>query len=249
MNRRWHIAKVRHYIEELGMEVVIDPAKSFDVAMYWSFNRTQQPLDNVLKDMIKQGIKIINIGCWDITKSKNEEVMKRVFGYNTIVDPTKESEFCEKSEQQGRHSTTIMNKFEGYRDGYIYVKLIDNIVDGKAESYRVFVTGGKFILFYKKRLPIEKRFARTGGATIELFTEGTQVFTQEELSKIHAYCHEYPVDYTELDVLRDSDGKIYIVDNNNMPGMSGKMKTRLVEEGYFDMLCDEFYKMCERHKI
>lgn len=251
-HRRWPFTVVRRYVESLNIQLVTDPKAAFDVALYFSFHRTVRPWNAVLRDMVHRGVPVLNSGCLDITKSRNEVVMKTVFGYNTIVDPMVTPVFGEKIEEQGRHSITIMRReeFTARKPNHIYVKLINSIYDGLAEAWRVYVFGGRVVFAYRSMKPEHKRFGRSSAHVSQEFTQDFwQHFTRLELDGIEEYCKMYPVEYTELDVLRDrDDGRIYIVDNNNMPAMGERTWAGLNEQGWWPLLCEAFMDMLHKAK-
>jgi hypothetical protein len=65
--------------------------------------------------------------------------------------------------------------------------------------------------------------------------EASELFSAEELLKIHQFAVLSKLDFGELDILRDTnDGKIYIVDVNNTPygppqGLSAKDNRQAIQ--------------------
>ena len=67
---------------------------------------------------------------------------------------------------------------------------------------------------------------------------------------IRRYCELYPVEFTELDVVRDlDDGRIYVVDNNNMPAMLESVRGGLEKLGHWRVLCDAFKNMLQAYRV
>ena len=98
----------------------------------------------------------------------------------------------------------------------VYQKEIDNITgDGLVLDYRVPVHGNNIPLVYLKYRPMETRFSNTNNF-VEM-KETPEIFSDEEIEKILKFTEKMGIDFGELDILRDKDGRIYIVDVNSSP--------------------------------
>ena len=247
-HKRWDITKLKSYIEITGIKITANPSDRFDAIIYWSYHKLKRPLDDTLRRLQKE-YHVINIGGWDITKTRNEQVMKEVFGYNTIIDPRKEKVFLEKSELQGVHDMKIMTGFRGFRNRYLYVKLLDTSLNGMYRDFRICVFGNKISLVITKDKAPGDRFAGAIRAKVKAYYDASDLFTQDEIAKICAYCETYKTEFTELDAVRDKDGRLYILDNNNIPSFSLTMKKLFAgdDNRLLKYLSDEFYQMVRNY--
>lgn len=243
-HKRWDITQLKPYIEITGIKTTVDPNDRFDAVIYWSYHKLKRPLDNVLRRLQKE-YHVVNIGGWDITKTRNEQVMKEIFGYNTIIDPRKEKIFLEKSELQGAHDMKIMTRFRGFRDRCLYVKLLDTSLNGMYRDFRIYVFGNRILLVITKDKTPGDRFAGAIRARVKAYYDASDLFSQDEIDKICAYCRIYMTEFTELDAARDKDGRLYILDNNNMPSFNPTMKKLFAEDDdrLLKYLSNEFYQM------
>ncbi len=243
--RNWKYSKVKLYVAKGGIKVTNNFKRKFDVALYWSYHRLKGEVDGTLKKLIERD-QIINAGCIDIRKSKVEQVMKKAFGYNAVIDPKKEPLFIEKSELQAAHvvlgdSARIITEFEGEKEGFIYLKLIDNRVnDFMVRDYRVYYFDGRIPFVRTTDKPIDQRFRGSSCGVVKVTEDIESLFSKKEIAGIKRFCKLYPVDFTELDVIRDKDDRIYIVDNNPVAGNSKKNPSWLL-----DKLSLEFSNMLE----
>jgi len=220
IHRKWKITKLKVFCEAAGIEVVTDKTKPFDRVIYWSYHKTFRPhsIDTVNLD---NRHRMINFGCADIRKSKVENVMLQSFGYNAIINPEQSTNFLEKSELQGAHSLRICSKFEGYKGNCIYVKFLDGRIDEQTvRDYRIYVFGDKISLVVTKDKSVNDLFAGSLKSKMQCYYDPLELFTEKEIENILNFCSKYRVEVTELDAMRDSDGRLYIVDNNNIPAYS-----------------------------
>lgn len=247
---KYRVTQLKPYIEETGVEIARDKDDSYDVFLYWSYHKCVRPHDRFI---IERSLKehIINLGGWNCTKTYNEEVMNAVFGYNTIVDPhTYTRPMAEKSEKQGSHDLKIIKHFTEKKKNYIYVKLLDNrINENTVRDFRVFVYGYKVELVLIKDKDIEDRFGGAIKSTITVCDNPLDVFSGDEVNKLERFCVVYDTEFTELDVCRDADGKIYVVDNNNIPSYNPAIKPIFEADNrrLLGFLSDKFYKMLQRY--
>lgn len=211
----------------LGYRITSDTKKKYNLAIKWWLAFDGNPFAPEesfppLNGTRKNGVKLLNIHCNDISKERVSSVFEEVFGYSLSVDPRKYSGKCVmKSNWNALHEgriiecpTTTKNK------NVVYQKLIRNEVeDGLVEDMRVPIFGNKTPFVYLKYRSVKDRFVdrrHTGKkATI---VEVAEVLSADELNNIHRFCERIGLDYGEVDVLRDrDDGRIYIVDANNTP--------------------------------
>jgi len=109
-------------------------------------------------------------------------------------------------------------------------------------DYRIPIHGNQIPLVYLKHRPIETRFANSN-SFVDL-AQPQVLFSPTELSNILLFARKISLDFGELDVLRDKDGLIYIVDTNHkpagpplgLPDHLGKIAFNLMAESFSHML-------------
>ena len=201
-----------------GYRITNNPFKAINLAIKWK-DDTFPKTPEILRTLTQRGIRVLNIGCEDISKSTVDTVFQEVFGYGLRLDPRIYTGQCVmKSELNSRHDGKIIQcPIENIQENVIYQKLIDNQTsDSCTLDYRVPVLASTYIPFvYKKYLPLGKRFGGFSDLVSASVVEVSEVFSEDEVDKILEFCHRLKVDHAELDILRDKyDGKIYIVDLN-----------------------------------
>lgn len=225
-HERWAKTKMAAYIDEIGAKRVTDPSKSFDHVIYWSHDHLSVKHDDIILELARY-YDIINFGCNNVMKSKNEEIMMQAFGYNSLVNPYTSKQFLEKSEWQGKHEMHLKNRIRVKRPGYIYVKLIDSRINNDTvRDYRVIVFD-RVVALQTRDKPIADRFRscrKNRGGVTRWYYDINSFFSTSEIDNIEKYCNLYRSEITELDVLRDKDERLYIVDNNNISGYSDDMR-------------------------
>jgi glyoxylase-like metal-dependent hydrolase (beta-lactamase superfamily II) len=165
---------------------------------------------------LKPGAKLMNFGARDISKSRVAEVFEEVFGYALAIDPrTHIGPAAEKSELNAAHDGRVVQCPIEPQPGKTYQRLIDNRSADPhfVDDLRTPTVGGKPVLIFIKRRPVEKRFQNMNSACILRRVEDH--FSADEISKIEAFTKRIGLDWGGLDILRDrKDGRIYIVDAN-----------------------------------
>ncbi len=163
--------------------------------------------------------KILNGGSLDISKRTVQRVFKKTFGYPLEVNPLEfNGEILEKSDANATHDGRILRgplKSEDLHADRVYQKAIDNTVGDLVFELRVPIIGDNIPLVFRKYRTLENRFAVPNrSATME---EPQAVFSPAERTNLLSMARELGIDYGELDVLRDKDDRIYVVDANNTP--------------------------------
>lgn len=228
-------------------KISINPEKKCD-AVFWSHNITF-PDRAAIQPFSNRGKKVINSNCINLGKKLVGRSFEQVFGYSLDIDPaTYKGSIVEKSVYNGTNFATALKgpiPFQDIRENYVYQKEIDNRseFDDLTVVYRVPVYLGEIPIVYLKYRPYAVQF--TGTYTKVEVKKPRDLFTEEELSNILEMNKKMGIDYGECDVLRDTDGKIYVVDVNSNPGgppvkMSHQQK---VESG--KLLVPLFKKMIE----
>lgn len=157
---------------------------------------------------------IFNFRCTDISKSHVAAVFAQVFGYELAVDPRSwRGQAVEKGERNGAHDGRIVDCPCEPLAGKTYQRLVDTVrEDGFAYDLRTHCVGSKPLIVWEKRRAPEDRFLPPNLAVTTMGPE--EAFSADELTKISAFCDTMGADWCGLDVLRDRDGRIYVVDVN-----------------------------------
>ena len=165
---------------------------------------------------VKEGARLVNFGCQDVSKTTVAEVFERASGYTLKVDPTThQGRMVEKSEMNAAHDGRVL---EGPLDvpveGKAYQLLIDNEIEGGlVEDLRCCLVGGRPTVVFRKRRPLERRFLNENVEV--LLDEPANCYTADEIAVIERFAAELGLDWGGVDVLRDRmSGRIYIVDAN-----------------------------------
>ncbi len=154
-----------------------------------------------------------NWRCTDVTKSHVARVFEQAFGYPLMIDPaTAEGPLVEKGEDNGVHDGRIVMAPCPALPGKTYQKLIDNTEGDLVADLRTPCVGGRPACVFIKRRPVAERFANHNSSTT--LTTPQAVFSEAELESIAAFCAGMGLDWGGLDILRDKDGRIYVVDVN-----------------------------------
>jgi hypothetical protein len=188
----------------------------------------------------------------DISKRHVCEAFSSVFGYHLDVDATHyHGAIVEKANENATHDGRVLQgpiNPRDVREACVYQRLIDNSLgDGMTVlDYRVPIYGGQIPLVYLKYRPIEERFSNEN-TRVEL-AEPSAVFSHTELEKLAQFSHKLGIDYGEVDVLRDREGRIYVVDANNTPwgppnGLPGAAARLALER-----LATAFEQLIEKHQ-
>ncbi|QKT03353.1 hypothetical protein HUS23_05820 [Ectothiorhodospiraceae bacterium 2226] len=249
----------------LGYKLVNDPRRRHDVAVHL-FSSTRAEPGDVLR--LPKGGPLINGRLRDTSKTAVAAAFERSFGYALKVDPTRyEGKAVEKAEDNGVHDARVVDcplPPEAVRACYTYQKAVDNTLpDGGFLDYRVPVHGYSVPLVFCKHVMPGAQF-QSCYSRVDVRAPH-QVFDREELAKIVAFARDFGLEFGELDVLRDrTDGRIYIVDVNNVPvgprAQSGELikarpgpslsevdrKTMLQMAASFDQLVEESLMRAQR---
>ena len=236
--------KVRTYCTMGDIEMTDNPDSDYDAVMFWSYERYVWNRDeayHLLRDIM------INKGCYDSTKTHNEASMLAAFGYCSMVDDSYDGVILKKANRQCAHDMTVVDKVGANDNEFIYVKQIDNrINDNTVMDYRIFYFDGIIPLVITKAKPLKDRYAGAGESELMLYDRIHYVLSKDEMDGIDSYCRHYGSHITELDAIRDIDGRLYIVDNNNIAGQSNIIKQLLTDRRQWEPLADVFKYTVEK---
>jgi len=200
-----------------GHKMTTNPKKKFDFAILWQ-DLTFRTIDKTLKD-INQHKKVFNIKCKDISKEKVDQLFSKIFGYSIMIDPVIfQGKAIRKNNINGAHDAIIIDcPIKEKEPGYVYQKLINSeIKPGLFIEYRLFIIDRKISFTTIRHRPPHGRF--TGDDGTIYMTQTNKIFNQQEIDNINRFCHEFGLDYGELDTMRNlDDGKVYILDANTTP--------------------------------
>lgn len=165
---------------------------------------------------VKDGARLVNFGCQDVSKTTVAEVFARASGYTLKVDPTTyQGRMVEKSELNAAHDGRVLEgPLDAPVEGKAYQLLIDNEIEGGlVEDLRCCLVGGSPTVVFRKRRPLERRFLNENVEV--LLDEPANCYTADEIAVIERFAAELGLDWGGVDVLRDRmSGRIYIVDAN-----------------------------------
>lgn len=203
----------------LRYRVVADPHRHFDVAIkHLRGTHSDSPLLDQLpiaRDQIVNGHSI------DVSKQRVQQAFATVFGYALAVDPlTHAGAMVEKSDENARHDGRVVEgplEASAVDPAKVYQRLIRNESerDGCILDHRVPVHGGRIPLVYRKHRRVETRF-KNQNEFVELATPD-EAFSTAEQELLLRLADELAIDVGELDVLRDADRRLYVVDVANTP--------------------------------
>lgn len=184
-----------------------------DVVMHFE-DATYSP--NEAPTKLKPGVKLVNFTCRDVSKTNVSRASGIAFGRALAVDPTTYfGPAVEKSEINAAHDGRIVQCPTQPIPGRVYQRVIDNRIAGHAdlvEDLRTCTVGGKPVCVFLKRRQVTKRFLNTN--TEVLLRRPEEVFTPAEIDQIGAFTREIGLQWGGVDVLRDKDGSLHIVDAN-----------------------------------
>lgn len=204
-------------LTNLNYNITNKPSRKHQMAVYWEYLTFRE--EYAVMEEESKSKKVVNLFSRDISKIYVDNAFKKVFNYNTIIDPqTHTGKAVQKNDINAMHDGAVINcPISGIKEGYIYQILIDNSTpDNHVKDIRVPIINGLLDFVYIKYRDINERFKNTTVKTEVVKT--ADVFSLDEIDKINAFCKEISLEYGELDVLRDNNNnQIYVVDVNNTP--------------------------------
>ena len=206
-------AVITHVLNYLSIDVTTNPKA--DLKFHWDY-----------KDVNLGHKGWINGECKNVEKWYVDQVFTEVFGYSSFIDPTKSGICIKKNIQQCTKSAELIVTPCMIENGFIYQKYINNVVNGHREVLRL-VIAKKDIMIHTK---IMQGLVRDGAEhCIDVIVDwDKKLLSKDEKEKTILLCEKMGMEWGELDALRDSDGKLYIIDVNNIPAIQSvdKIKDR-----------------------
>jgi hypothetical protein len=208
----------RHYLYKLchflGYRMSKDPSVRACLTVHFR-DITKKEIDPTLARLQDAGRYIVNYGCTDISKSRVDEAFREVFGYSAAIDPLiHEGKYVRKSERNATHDGQIFDMPMAPQAGYVYQILIDTEREGRLQEYRVPLVGDSIPFVFRCDRELSDRFTDNALLTV---AETRELLSKEEVAKTISVCRKLGVDFGSLDILRDRDRRIYIVDVNDTP--------------------------------
>lgn len=194
-----------------GARIVDDPARADIVFQFDDTTVTNNPVP----DNLRAHVKLVNFGCRDVSKSIVAQSWQAVSGYDLAVDPaTHHGPMVEKSEKNAAHDGRVIEGPVAAHPDKTYQRLIDNeIAGGLVEDLRACIVGGRPVVVFRKRRPLERRFLNEN---VEVLLDRPEnCYSADEIEMISAFAARMGMDWGGVDVLRDRHtGQIFIVDAN-----------------------------------
>lgn len=186
-----------------------------------------------------QEVPVINRACVDVSKSRVAAVFEKTFDYALAVDPTRhEGPIVEKSEDNSAHDGRILPgplDREAIRPGRVYQRLVDATEGERAVDLRTPVIGGTIPVVIEKRRPLARRFENYQDDL--RVHDPAMIYSLQERTDLLRLAAQLGLDFGEMDVLRDRDGRLFVVDVNNRPaGPAKELRPDLKRRAFDAML-------------
>jgi glycosyltransferase involved in cell wall biosynthesis len=222
--------RLKFALDALGYNYHNDPTKPYDVALYWSYHQVRRELDDT-----SATLPLLNKGCWDISKEK----VNKVFDNVNVNPETYHGVAVRKTNHQGAHNGELTVCPQPQKPGWVYQKFIDTKENNHYLCYRVFYAGQ--VDFVVKQW--ETDMFKLSHAKVEM-VDKRELMTEEQERWLCDKMVEFGCDFGEVDVLKDKDGEIYVIDLNNVAGNSHIM-WELVRVPYVEEV-KQFIKKCQQ---
>jgi len=156
----------------------------------------------------------------DVSKHALERAFESVFGRALKVDPaTFEGKAIEKSDENASHDGVIVQCPMQPTPGKTYERVIEDGSD-PIQQWRVCVMGGTPVCVNASSNAMTNRFNPQSEKGQILPIE--EVLTPQETIQTTALCKELQMDYCDLDMLRDREEKMWIINANPTPTFSSQ---------------------------
>ena len=209
-------ARIRQIFKIIGWEIIEDINKNFDAIFYWNTKTINKP-DKIILEL-SESYQVINLRCIDVSKSNVARIYEKIFENVLGINPEKYNGLAvaKRNMGQGDKSGRIIECPCKSENNWHYQKLLQNIHTGRIHEIRAYIVNG-LIVINEKQKKIGNRFHTI--VEKNNFRKINELFSFEEVKKINKFCHEIGAEYAELDLLRDNDGLLYIIDVNNISGI------------------------------
>jgi len=205
-------------LKHLDYSTTKTPSDDYDAAFLWQDATRVTPPS--LLEIVARSRPVLNLRCTDISKLHVERVFREVFGYGSLVDPTRHHGRCVvKSDENAVGGGSVVDcPVAAPAPGCVYQALIDSERDGVQIEYRTPVILGAIpeVKVWRReavRGPLHER-AWLGTER----SDAAAIYTPAERELILDFARRMGVDFGELDVLRSRhDGRLYVLDVNKTP--------------------------------
>lgn len=233
-------ATIFRVAKKLGIEVTNLPTGQFDLAIYWEYATIRsewQVLESV------KNLQVLNLHSRNISKSFVDQMHLKAFGYNAEINPGSfNGKAVRKSDTNAVHDGQIVQCPIASEPGFFYMKLIDSSVSSlEVMDMRIPIIGKTIPHLYRAYRSTEHRFVNVP-PRVELEFDVDKWISHIEKSKLLELAELLGMDYCEFDTLRDSDGKLYVVDANNTPQGPPKNLTKREKKLAVHSLANAFHR-------
>ena len=198
--------KLDAVLATLGIVQTNDIYGRYDSVVYFSMNTSNE----MACDVMKSKHRIINGELLPTNKQVVEDVFSGVFGYSSFVNSGR----CVKKslDHASKNLIEILDEPD-FCDGFIYQKVIgENIL----KEYRCTIIDKKLVMCWERGINRLCEFKDDLNGYYSYCTnmQMAQAFSDGEIADIERLSDVFGIDFGDLDIMRDDDGVIYILDVN-----------------------------------
>ena len=217
-----------------GFRITGDPDAPHDVAFHTMKTRGECGLP--------ASTPVVNRACIDVSKRCVARAFAEAFGRELAVDPAAHhGPIVEKSDENHAHDGRVLDgplDPGEVRADRVYQRLVDATDGEEVVDLRTPIYGGRIPVVIEKRRPVPRRFDNFQ-RNLRLH-EPADVFTDDERERLLRFAALIGLEFGELDVLRDRDGRLYVVDANNRPAGPAKELEPAHKRRAFDRMVEHF---------
>ncbi len=222
-----------------GYRITGDPDAPHDVAFHTMKTRGACRLP--------AATPVVNRACTDVSKRRVAAAFAEVFGYGLAVDPAAhQGPIVEKSDENHAHDGRVLDgplAPEAIDPDRVYQRLVDATDGEEVVDLRTPIYAGSIPVVIEKRRPIPRRFDNFQ-RNLRLH-EPDAIFSDDERGRLLRFASLLGLEFGELDVLRDRDGRLYVVDANNRPAGPAKELEPGDKRRAFDRMVARFASLVE----
>lgn len=220
-----------------GFRITGDPEAPHDVAFHTMKTRGACRLP--------ASTPVVNRACADVSKRRVARAFAEAFGYDLTVDPTAHhGPIVEKSDENHAHDGRVLDgplDPDEVRADRVYQRLVETTEGEEVVDLRTPIYGGEIPIVIEKRRPVPRRFDNFQ-RNLRLH-EPCAAFSDDERERLRRFTSLLGLEFGELDVLRDRDGRLYVVDANNRPAGPAKELEPADKHRAFDRMVEHFARL------
>lgn len=238
-------------MHRLGYTATLDTQADIDAVFIWC-DKTWVDVPAALR-AAHAGRPFINGDCTDISKRHVDAVCQKVFGYGSLLDPTRHLGSCvqkpdENAVKGGRIVTAPLVLAQ---PGMVYQRLIRSGGGDLQVEYRVPIVLGAPPLVYEIHQEAPRKSLDHRPQQPPLLRVPEEIFSPAEMRDILAFCAAIHLDFGELDILRCRESqRLYVLDANKTPagyGLLNRFNWRHMDRHHaLDLLAGHFADRLER---